>query len=134
LGEALTMPAWRFKLLYDGECPFCRREVEWLRRRDRAGRLAMEDISALGFDPATYGLSREEVVRVLHGVKLDGTVLKGMDAVREAYRTVGLGWLVAEIAPAEAAHMVGSRRASGLSKETVVEHFQEFRGARKLSP
>jgi len=89
------MPSWRFKLLYDGECPFCRRAVEWLKRRDRAGRLAMEDISALGFDPWKYGLSREEVTRVLHGVKPDGTVLRGMDAVREAYRAVGLGWLAA---------------------------------------
>jgi hypothetical protein len=46
------MPGWRFKLLYDGECPFCRGEVEWLKRRDRAGGLATEDIAALGFDPA----------------------------------------------------------------------------------
>jgi predicted DCC family thiol-disulfide oxidoreductase YuxK len=29
------MPEGRFTLLYDGDCPFCRREVEWLRRRDR---------------------------------------------------------------------------------------------------
>ena len=34
-----------FKLLYDGQCPFCRREVDWLKRRDRAGRLVAEDIS-----------------------------------------------------------------------------------------
>ena len=35
------MPEGRFKLLYDGECPFCRREVEWLRRRDLNGNLAL---------------------------------------------------------------------------------------------
>jgi predicted DCC family thiol-disulfide oxidoreductase YuxK len=56
--------------------------------------LAFEDISALGFNPEKYGLSRKDVTRVLHGVKSDGTVLKGMDAVREACRTVGLGWLL----------------------------------------
>lgn len=89
------MPCWQFKVLYDGECPFCRREVQWLKRRDRAGRLAAEDISALGFEPAKYGLSRDEVVRVLHGVRSDGTVVKGMDAVRDAYGAAGLGWLVA---------------------------------------
>lgn len=85
----------KLKLLYDGACPFCRRAVEWLKRRDRSGNLLLEDISALGFDAGKYGLSREEVTRVLHGVKPDGTVLKGMDAVREACRTVGLGWLAA---------------------------------------
>lgn len=89
------MAAWQFKLFYDGECPFCRREVAWLKRRDRAGKLATEDIAALGFDPAFYGLKHDEVSRVLHGVTADGTVLRGMDAVREAYRTVGLGLLVA---------------------------------------
>ena len=85
----------RFRLLYDGECPFCSREVSWLKRRDRAGNLELEDIAALDFDPAMYGLTREEVTRVLHGVRPDGKVLKGMDAVREAYRTVGLGWVLA---------------------------------------
>lgn len=89
------MSAWQFKVFYDGECPFCRREVEWLKRRDRAGHLATEDVAALGFDPALCGLTRDDVSRVLHGVKADGTVLRGMDAVREAYRAVGLAWLVA---------------------------------------
>jgi len=89
------MPSWQFKLFYDGECPFCRREVEWLKRRDRAGQLATEDIAALGFDPARYGLTRDDVSRVLHGLTADGRVLRGMDAVRAAYRAVGLGWLVA---------------------------------------
>jgi len=87
--------SWKLKLLYDGDCPLCRRGIAWLKRRDRAGRLAVEDITALGFDPGRYGLKRDEVMRVLHGVKPDGTVLRGMDAVREACRTVGLGWLVA---------------------------------------
>jgi predicted DCC family thiol-disulfide oxidoreductase YuxK len=89
------MSGWRFKVLYDGECPFCRRDVEWLKRRDHRGDLALEDIAAIGFDPAKYGLSQDEVQRVLHGVMSDGTILKGMDAVCEAYKTVGLGWLVA---------------------------------------
>lgn len=89
------MSSWRFKLLYDGECPFCRREVAWLTRRDKEGRLAIEDIAALGFNPARYGLAQEEVTSGLHGVKPDGTVLRRMDAVREAYRVVGLGWLLA---------------------------------------
>ena len=56
------MPEQRLKLLYDGECPFCRREVEWLRRRDHEGKLALEDIADPGFDPAQYGLSRRNRV------------------------------------------------------------------------
>lgn len=88
------MPPWQLKLLYDGECPFCSREVEWLKRRDRAGHLATEDIAAPDFDPGRYGLARDDVTSVLHGVKPDGSIVKGMDAVREAYRAVGLGWVL----------------------------------------
>jgi predicted DCC family thiol-disulfide oxidoreductase YuxK len=93
--EDPVMPEWRFKLLYDGECPFCRREVEWLRRWDRHANLALEDIAAPDFDPAQYGLTQEEVMGVLHGVLPDGRVVRRLEAMRQAYRAVGLGWLVA---------------------------------------
>ena len=85
----------RFRVFYDGECPICRREVAWLKRRDRNGSLEIEDIAALGFDPARYGLTRDEITRVLHGMRADGSVVRGMEAVRPAYRAVGLGWLLA---------------------------------------
>jgi predicted DCC family thiol-disulfide oxidoreductase YuxK len=84
-----------FRLLYDGSCPICRREVAWLKRRDRFGSLQLEDISSRGFDPARYGLTRDAVDGVLHGIRHDGAVVRGMEAVREAYRSVGLGWLTA---------------------------------------
>jgi predicted DCC family thiol-disulfide oxidoreductase YuxK len=89
------MPKQQFKLLYDGDCPFCRREVEWLKRCDRNDKLALEDIAALGFDPARYGLTREEVMGSLHGILPDGRVVSRVEAIRQAYRAVGLGWLVA---------------------------------------
>ena len=84
-----------FRLFYDGECPICSREVAWLKRRDLAGNLEIEDIADPAFDPAPYGLNREDIDAVLHGVKPDGLVVRGMEAVREAYRSVGLGWLLA---------------------------------------
>jgi predicted DCC family thiol-disulfide oxidoreductase YuxK len=95
LRRALMMFGGRLKLLYDGECPICRRAVGWLSRRDREGRLRFEDFAALGFDPAKYGLSRDEVARMMHAVTADGRVLQGMDAIREALKAVGLGWILA---------------------------------------
>jgi predicted DCC family thiol-disulfide oxidoreductase YuxK len=89
------MSTWRAKLLYDGACPFCRREVAWLKRRDRYGSLATEDISDPAFDAARYGLTREVAMRSLHAVLPDGRVVRGMEAVRQAYRAIGLGWVVA---------------------------------------
>ncbi|MGO9115678.1 MAG: thiol-disulfide oxidoreductase DCC family protein [Thermoguttaceae bacterium] len=91
------MPEKQFKLLllYDGDCPFCRREVDWLKRRDREGHLALENIADPGFDPARYGLTQEEVQAALHGILPDGQVVRRVEAIRYAYRAVGLGWLVA---------------------------------------
>lgn len=85
----------RLKLLYDGECPFCSREVEWLKGRDHQGHLALEDIADPNFDPSQYGLTREEVASVLHGILPDGRVVRRVEAIRQAYQAVGLGWLVA---------------------------------------
>jgi predicted DCC family thiol-disulfide oxidoreductase YuxK len=87
----------RLKLLYDGDCPICRREAEWLARRDRNDRLALENIAAVGFDPGRYGLTWEEVNGSLHGILPDGRVVRRVEAVRQAYRAVGLGWLVAPL-------------------------------------
>jgi predicted DCC family thiol-disulfide oxidoreductase YuxK len=92
------MADWQFKLLYDGQCPFCRREMQWLQHRNRQGRLAFEDISAPGFSAAHYGLMQTEVMGVMHGVFPDGRVVRKVAAFREAYRLVGLGWLLAPTA------------------------------------
>jgi len=89
------MAQWRFKLLYDGECPLCRREADFLRRRDRHGVLAFEDIAAPGFDPAYYHTTRAELMGVIHGVFPDGRMVRKVAVFREAYRAIGLGWLLA---------------------------------------
>ncbi len=92
-----TMNDRQFKLLYDGQCPICRREVEWLKRRDRHGNLVPEDISAPNFHAEAYGLSQTEVMAVMHGVLPDGRIVRRVEAIREAYRVVGLGWMVAPL-------------------------------------
>ena len=86
------------KLLYDGACPICRRQIQWLKRRDRDDSLAVEDVSDPAFAPGRYGLSQEEVLGALHGVLPDGRVHgRRLDAIRQAYQAVGLGWLIAPI-------------------------------------
>lgn len=91
-------PRWELKLLYDGGCPLCRREAEWLARRSRDGRLVIENIAAPDFDPARYGKSLEELMQVMHGVRPDGVLLTRVAVFREAYRLTGLGWLLAPTA------------------------------------
>ena len=84
----------RYRLLYDGACPVCSREVLWLHRR-RPQSIDAVDISAEGFDASIFGLNGEQVDAALYGIRPDGTVTVGMDSLREAYRLGGLGWLVA---------------------------------------
>jgi predicted DCC family thiol-disulfide oxidoreductase YuxK len=87
---------WSVKVLFDGECPLCRREIAALRRLDRGrGRAAFEDISAPGFDPSRYGLDRETLMSRIHGVLPDGRVIEGVEVFRRLYSAVGLGWIVA---------------------------------------
>ena len=54
------MTGWRFKVLYDGECPYCRLEARWLGYLGRSGHLALEDIAAPDFDPTRYGVTLPE--------------------------------------------------------------------------
>jgi predicted DCC family thiol-disulfide oxidoreductase YuxK len=87
---------WRFKVLYDGECPFCRVEARWLRALGRrGGRLALEDIASPGFDPARYGRTLPELMGSLHGVFPDGRQTQGVETFRQAYAAAGHGWVLA---------------------------------------
>ena len=83
----------RYRLLYDGACPMCSREVLGLYRRN-PNAIDAVDIMAADFDSAAYGLSAQQVRAALYGIKPDGTVMVGMASLREAYRLAGLGWLI----------------------------------------
>ncbi len=88
-------PPWDVKVLYDHACPMCRREVTWLNRRDKDGRIFFEDISAASFDAGRYGLEQSAVEGAIHGVMPDGTIIHGVEVFRRMYSAVGLGWLLA---------------------------------------
>jgi predicted DCC family thiol-disulfide oxidoreductase YuxK len=92
----MSEPGPRFTILYDGDCPLCRREIDMMTRLDAGrGRLGRVDIAAAGFDPSRYGRTREELMARIHGVAADGTLVEGMEVFRQAYAAVGRGWLLA---------------------------------------
>ncbi len=84
-----------FTLFFDSACPLCRREVAWLQRRNRAGRLCTVDIADPGFDALSHGLDPDRVHAELHGRLADGTHTVGMESMRRAWTAVGLGYLLA---------------------------------------
>ena len=81
----------RYRLLYDGACPVCSREVLWLHRR-RPEAIEAVDISLDEFDASYFGLTLEQVDAALYGVRPDGSITMGMESLREGYRLAGLGW------------------------------------------
>lgn len=90
---------WEIRVLYDGECPLCAREIRALRRLDRGrGRIDFEDIAAPAFDAGRYGLTARDVIDRIHGVLPDGRVVEGMEVFRRAWAAVGLGFLLAPTA------------------------------------
>ena len=83
-------------LLYDGACPLCLREVQFLKRRDLHGRLAFVDIDQDTYDPAQWkGIGYRDAMARIHAIRADGEILQDVAVFREAYRCVGLGWIYA---------------------------------------
>ncbi|HEY9640265.1 MAG TPA: DUF393 domain-containing protein [Coleofasciculaceae cyanobacterium] len=90
-------PTWKIKLLYDGECPLCLREVNFLTRRDAGrGLVSFVDIAADDYDPeANGGIDFETAMGRIHAVLPDGTVLKNVAVFRQVYEVLGMGWIYA---------------------------------------
>ncbi|MBW4469024.1 MAG: DUF393 domain-containing protein [Stenomitos rutilans HA7619-LM2] len=90
-------PGWKIELLYDGECPLCMREVNFLRRRDAGrGLVAFVDIADPHYNPALYrGVDFETAMGRIHAVLPDGTVIQNVAVFRRVYEVLGMGWVYA---------------------------------------
>ena len=64
-----------------------------LARRDSAGRLLLVDIAEPGFDAQAHGFAAAALDAEIHAVDGDGTVVRGMAALRLVYAAAGLGWV-----------------------------------------
>jgi predicted DCC family thiol-disulfide oxidoreductase YuxK len=74
-------------MLYDGSCPVCVREVEFLSRRRRAARVRFMNIFEPSFSPAPYGKSVEQLARELHVFcGAENTLYSRVPAFRVLYR------------------------------------------------
>lgn len=82
-------------ILYDGNCPICRRKVAFLERRDHKGNLRFSDIRKAGGLPPQTDIPMDQLEKQIHAVLPNGTVISRMDVIRSAYRAIGLGWLAA---------------------------------------
>ncbi|WP_414545453.1 thiol-disulfide oxidoreductase DCC family protein [Nostoc sp. CCY0012] len=95
--DQVTAPAWKIKLLYDGECPLCMREVNFLKKRDAGrGLVAFVDIADENYNPEENGgVDFETAMGRIHAVLPDGTLVKNVEVFRRIYETLGMGWIYA---------------------------------------
>jgi predicted DCC family thiol-disulfide oxidoreductase YuxK len=89
--------SWQIKLLYDGLCPLCLREVAFLTKRDAGqGIIAFIDIADLTYQPELHGgVDFATAMGRIHAVLPDGTVLQGVEVFRRIYEALGIGWIYA---------------------------------------
>ncbi len=92
-----TDASWQINLLYDGDCPLCLREVNFLQKKD-AGRgiVKLTDIADINYRPEENGgVDFETAMGRIHAVRADGSVVKNVAVFQEVYDALGIGWMYA---------------------------------------
>ena len=95
--QSTPLPQWKIKLLYDGECPLCVREVNFLQKRDRGrGLVSFVDIADDDYEPTENGgVDFATAMGRIHAVLDDGSVIQNVEVFRRVYEILGIGWIYA---------------------------------------
>ncbi len=96
-GTRPSSPTWKIELLYDGACPLCLREVDFLRKQDAGrGLVSFVDIADEQYAAEAHGnVDFETAMGRIHAVLPDGTVIKNVEVFRRTYSVLGIGWIYA---------------------------------------
>ena len=86
----------KLTIFFDGGCPLCKREVDFLQSRNQKEYLKFIDINNSDFSlDLKYGITYKQAMERIHGLKSDGSVIKDIKVFQEAYDLIGLGWIYA---------------------------------------
>lgn len=119
-------PDKRMHVLFDGSCPLCRKEINLLTKLKRSKEeLHFIDIAEKGFTPAQYPTSPslDQLMAEMHVFDpRHQRMYTKMEAFRQLYSALGLGWLWAWTAvwpfrpAADAAYLAFARNRHHLAK------------------
>lgn len=84
----------RIEVFYDGDCPLCSKEMNWLRLLDKRGRIHFTNIADQDFSASNVGVTMDDLVASIHGRLPDGRIVKGVEVFRRLYAAVGFAPLV----------------------------------------
>jgi len=74
------------KLLYDGECPICKREICILQKKDTQSKVTFVDISSDEFSPVEQNnIDYNTAMSQIHAIDSKGNVLVGLPAFAAVY-------------------------------------------------
>lgn len=90
-GEVSLGPGGKtsIEVFFDGDCPLCRREITFLSKRDKEGRIETTDIADAGFDASLFGRSHGDFMATIQGRLADGRWITGVEVFRQLYSAVG---------------------------------------------
>lgn len=86
----------KLTMFYDGLCPLCQAEIQFLSGRNQAGLLSFVDINSDQYSPESVGISCKQALASMCAQYEDGELLEGVEVFSEAYRRADLpklAWL-----------------------------------------
>ena len=90
------MDSTKLTIFFDGDCPLCKREVDFLQSRNTKNYLKFIDINGSDFGlELKYGITYKQAMERIHALKSDGSLIKDIEVFQEAYSLIGLGWIYA---------------------------------------
>ena len=84
---------YKLTFLYDGGCPLCLRETNFLKKKDTKKFINFVDISNNYFPENFKNISFDQAMDNLHGILGSGEIIVGVDVLAYSYELVGLGWI-----------------------------------------
>lgn len=77
----MSEATWKIRMLYDGDCPLCLKEVDFLKKRDEGvGNIDFVDISSPDYlAQNNAGIDFSTAMGTIHAIRADGSVITGTD-------------------------------------------------------
>ncbi|MDC3093509.1 DUF393 domain-containing protein [Prochlorococcus sp. AH-716-M10] len=80
--------------LFDGGCPLCVKETNFLKSKDDLNKIDFVDINNVDYNPILFkDISYVDAMSNLHGILENGNIIKGLDVLAYSYELIGLGWV-----------------------------------------
>ena len=84
----------KLTFLFDGGCPLCLRETNFLKMKDTLNKIRFVDINSSDYNPNLFkNISYLEAMSNLHGILGNGEIIRGLDVLAYSYELIGLGWV-----------------------------------------